>query len=201
MATEELTEMVWQDLSARVRTHLRRHYPGVCVGWREDASQDAFRIVLESYDVGEVITGSGHKGLGRLLCVIAWRSMRGRLRLASTRLERGGMPREPRTTARPDDELMVDEVLDQLIGRATERHGHGQGHALAHALRLRLVLGHSDTDSAVIAGTRREYVNAAKRSIQRDLASTYGIHSLGGQPWTHDVSSGRSSARRTSAAA
>lgn len=158
-------------LSPRLVRRLRADFPMTCTSACEDATSSAILIGLESpLAVEGVWQKDGLEGLFRWLHVVAWRALRGKLRLASTKLE-GSMEDETAGGGDPLVALLSREGLDRanaLIDEAATRFGGRRATALGDALRTRFTEECTDGEAAAAHGVHRESVNRA-RSWMRQL--------------------------------
>lgn len=153
--------------------YVQRHFPRVCPSLAEDAAQEAFLCALEHPERFERAWLEG--GMPRVegLCrTIAWRSARGRLARHGTRREVGGEALQLLAAMRPPGQELVAEArlrLDAMLDAAVARHAPACAPQVRAAVVDRVMSGDSDSLVAHRHGVRREYLNRARREVERGL--------------------------------
>ncbi|MCB9796293.1 MAG: hypothetical protein H6741_26665 [Alphaproteobacteria bacterium] len=161
----------WSQHQGHLHHYLRRQFPGASVQAIEDASS---RTALDLLRNPSALEGcaTDQARLGLMQCV-AWRHLRGELRLKRSKLEQ---PRHalPPVACPPGQEHLacLAERYEAVVAEACARHGGGEPELLRAALEHLLLTGDTDTAVARRFGLRREPINRAKRLVQRRVVGS-----------------------------
>lgn len=109
----------------------------------------------------------------RWLCRVAWRALRGELRLKSSRVfrctpEQAGLTRP----AGQDYAMDLPHRVEVALSEAAHAHGGAEPAVLRAALEYALWTGEPDAAVARGFGVRRDALNRAKRQVQLALVET-----------------------------
>lgn len=158
------------SLVPRLVRGLCRAFPHVCPALVADAVWDAYAAALQRPASFEVALARGPRDLYRLFRKVGWRRLRGHLRRLSTRHEEG------RDTLEDFGRVAGQELaagfpgrLGALLEEASARYGGERAEALRGALEDRVLSGDPDAEVAARWDLPREYLNRAKRHVQRGL--------------------------------
>lgn len=141
----------------------------------EDALQEADLALVQHPARFREAWESGEAAFFGLLNTISWRAVRGEYRRAGRRYLHTSAPLEMLSDPGPPTwtHCLLREVLELLpavIEEAIQRHGGTRQAGLRRALWERLLNTPSDTAAARTEQLPREYVNRARRQIEREMA-------------------------------
>ncbi len=158
------------SLTPRLIRGLCRAFPQVCPALAVDAVWDAYAIALQRPTSFERALARGPRDLYRLFRKVSWRQLRGHTRRHATRCEEGKDSLEGFGQS-PGQELAAGypQRLGALLDEASLRFGGERAGALRGALEDRVLSGDPDAEVAARWDLPREYLNRAKRHVQRGL--------------------------------
>lgn len=158
------------SLVPRLVRGLCRAYPCLCSSLVTDAVWDAYAAAQARPERFLEALARGQRDLYRMFRKVAWRRLRGHVRRHSTRWEIADDAVE-RHSLPAGQELAAGypERLDALLDEASRRYGGERVGALRGALEDRVLSGDADADVAARWDLPREYLNRAKRHVQRGL--------------------------------
>lgn len=154
-----------------VRRRILARFPGLCRGMVDDAIQSAMvTLVADPAPWHRAWRDGGETRLRALLHVVAWRQARGSWRRhgwrRSTSIDAIDFESEgqaPAQLAVATFHMELDRAIEASVAAS---HAKDQGRVRA-ALVDSLLTGDTDGVLAERHGTRREYVNRARRSLAR----------------------------------
>jgi len=151
---------------------LRSSFPGACPELAVDATQDTYVVALERPELFERALSRSEGDLRRLLRTVAWRRMRAMICRGARRLEQEALGDElPALAVPPGQEHAagLGERVRWLMESATRAYGGERGPALRLALEEKVLTGSPDQELARKHEIPREYLNRAKRHVQRGV--------------------------------
>ncbi len=161
---------VFLSLVSRLVRSLCRAFPRVCPALVADAVWDAYAAALQRPATFELALSRGPRDLFRLFRKVAWRRLRGHLRRLATRHEEGRETLEDFGRAGGQEVAAAfPRRLEALLVEASARYGGERPEVLRAALEDRVLSGDPDAEVALRWDLPREYVNRAKRHVQRGL--------------------------------
>lgn len=165
-----LVQEAWSH-APLVRRRIAASFPGLCEGVLEDALQEAMlALVADPAPWRRAWAEGGKDRMRALLHVIAWRKARGAWRRHGWRrsvhvdaMDEVGRAHLPSQLLMATFRLELEEAIEAAVVEARA----GDPGPVRAALLDALVSGETDTALAARHGTRREYVNRARRALGR----------------------------------